>query len=96
MDVIHIRILCNATTSKYGVGLSTWARSSAWIERLPSKFEESRKSWDRSPPGPPPFEGWSKETVVINLIYKIVNMAEAINIKFSVLLLNDFKWLSIQ
>ena len=30
-----------------------WARSSAWIERLPSKFnKESRKSRDRSPPGP--------------------------------------------
>ena len=48
------------------------------------------------PTGPATFRGWSKETVVINLIYKIVNMAEAINIKFSVLLLNDFKWLSIQ
>jgi hypothetical protein len=32
---------------------SQWARSSAWIERLPSKFnKESRKSRDRSPPGP--------------------------------------------
>jgi hypothetical protein len=30
------------------------ARSSAWIERLPSKPSEgSRKSRDRSPPGPP-------------------------------------------
>jgi hypothetical protein len=30
-----------------------WARSSAWIERLPSiPSEESRKSRDRSPPGP--------------------------------------------
>lgn len=33
-------------------GLDVRARSSAWIERLPSKLEESRKSWDRSPPGP--------------------------------------------
>ena len=44
------------------------ARSSAWIERLPSKFEESRKSWDRSPPGPPPFNGWSKENIIVSSI----------------------------
>ena len=36
----------------YESGLKVRARSSAWIERLPSKLEESRKSWDRSPPGP--------------------------------------------
>ena len=41
------------TTIYLVVYIRIWARSSAWTERLPSKsFVESRKSWDRSPPGP--------------------------------------------